>query len=303
MNDKIANQIARRQAQIACADRPENKLVWEGQLPARFETKLDECRALVAALEADAGSQSADRTGVAKDKRQEERELEDMAYNTAGLLVAYAREAGNESLATKHDKTMSDWRRMRDEALLTAARELEADVDAVVAGPDALLAADYGVDAARAAALKSEADDYQAWIIAPRDNIGQRKQLTASLTEQVRNLTAQFDLLEMIARAFRGTAAGDSFYAGFVDAGQVIDLGHGPGTGSGGGSGGNGGGGGSGGGSDSMDPSSSSLAPVSSSSSMSYPPSSSSYFPSSSSWSSYAPSSSSYYPSSSSSLP
>ncbi|MCB1092148.1 MAG: hypothetical protein KDL87_11485 [Verrucomicrobiae bacterium] len=283
----MANQIIRRRKQIACADRPENKTVWEGQTPPRFETKLEECRALLAAFEAASQSQSTDRTGIALDKLKEERDLEQAAYNYGGLLAAYALEAGNQALATKHDKPGSAWHQMRDAALIQAARELQADMAATVAGPDAALAAQYGIDAAAVAALTKEADDYDACLVAPIDSIEARAQLTLNLPEMARNMTAHFEILERIARAFRGTAAGEAFFQAFTAAGSVPDLGHGPGTGTGGGG--------------NPTPGSSSLAPVSSSSGV-VTPSSSSIFVSSSS--SLPPSStSSLFPSSSFPIP
>jgi len=121
--------------------------------------------------------------------------------------------------------------------------------------------------------------------VAPREGISHRKQLNQSLNDRVRDLTETFEALEMLARAFRTQPGGEAFYRAFEDAGQVIDLGHGPGTGG------------------SSEPESSPSSEPPDSSSSSIPSSSSSYYSSSSSLSSSSgvpssssiPSSSSYY--------
>ncbi len=236
MNNVITNQLASYRSRLAKLDEPLNKAIWENQAPLIFTVKVEEARTLTEEL-ADLGSrQSAPTTGVARDKRREEEELEDEAYALSRALVVYARDMENESLAAKYDLPISGWRRLRAEALLERVRLLEQDAGAIVAGDDSANAELYGINAAWLTKLKAEADSYEEFIVAPQAAISDRSVLTATLPAKSRETRAKFEQLEALVLQFGGTPDGDEFVAMFLSSGQIIDRGHGPGTGGGGGS-------------------------------------------------------------------
>lgn len=228
MDDRIANQLASYRARLTSLDKPEHKAIWENQPPLIFTAKVGEARTLTVELADLAAKQSAPITGTTADKKREEQELEDEAHKLGRALVGYAKDQNDETLAAKYDIPVSSWRRLRDEALLQKARQLQEDANTVATGDDAATADQYGVNPAAVAALKSEADDYEAYIVAPQEAIADRSALTASLPVKSRVVRAKFDELEDFLPQFAGTPEGDAFVAAYLASTQIIDRGHGP---------------------------------------------------------------------------
>lgn len=228
MKDVLANQIASYRARLACLDKPAHKAIWENQPPLILTTKVGEARALTDALVEASSRQTAPVTGNTAQKRKEEAELENAAYRLARAVVLYATDADDRALAGKYDLPVSSWRRLRDEALIQRARLLEADLEAIVAGADAATAAQYGIDAAAVTALKTEADDYQAQLVAPQQSISERKVLTETLPAQSRVVAAKFDEVGALVLQYETTPAGSAFVTAYKEAAQIIDRGHGP---------------------------------------------------------------------------
>ncbi|MEM7010241.1 MAG: hypothetical protein AAF585_02055 [Verrucomicrobiota bacterium] len=233
MDDRIANHLASYRACLASLDKPEHKTIWENQPPVIFTTKVGQARTLTNELADLAARQSAPITGSAADKKREEKELEDEAFKLGRALVGYAKDESDETLAAKYDLPISSWRRLRDEALLQKARQLQEDANTVATGADAANADLYGVNPDAVALLTKEADDYEAFIVAPQEAIADRSAMTASLPAKSRAVRAKFDELEDYLPQFQGTANGDAFVAAYLASTQIIDRGHGPGGDSG----------------------------------------------------------------------
>lgn len=230
MNDVIANQIASYRARLACLDKPEHKVIWENQPPLILTAKVTQARALTDELALKGSRQSAPITGTTSQKRVEEQQLEDVAYSLGRAVALYATDTDDRGLAEKYELTLTDWRRMRDEALLQRARLLESDAGALVAGADATEAAKYGIDATSVADLKKEADDYQAYVTASQDAVTDRSTLTGSLRGDSRAVAAKFDEIGDLLLQYRNDPVGKQLIAEYQARGQVFDRGHGPGT-------------------------------------------------------------------------
>jgi len=228
MNDRTANLLASYRTRLACLDQPAHALLWKNQPPLIFTTKVAAARAAVDNLAATAARQSAAIEGATADKRREEKELEDTAYNFGRLLVAFATDRGDLTTAAKYDVPISTWRALRDEALLQRARLLHTDGTALSAGPNAATAATYGITPASLAVLKKETDDYAAFIVAPQDAIAGRSALTESLPQLLRSTTALFDQLEDFLPQFATTPAGQNFQAAYLASTAINQRGRGP---------------------------------------------------------------------------
>lgn len=226
MNDYYLNRINMGRKVFACLDAPDHEPLWKNQPPLRLTAAVSEARGLLTNLENLANALSQSTTGSAADKAREERELEDAAHELGRLVVRCCRAAGDEAGAATYDLTISGWRKMRDETLLQTARALEAKAGVIAATP---AGADYGITPARVAALKKEADDYDALIVAPDEAISRR----AATGQQVRAAYAAFDeRLDEVADLMlplRATAAGAALVAAFEQARTINDRGRRPG--------------------------------------------------------------------------
>jgi len=225
MNDLINNRMDSYRERLNCLDKPEHVAVWSNRPPLKFTEKAGAVRTAMAELVDMAGRQSAPTTGNAAEKRKEEAELEDAAHRIGRAVVSFCSDRGDAVTAEKYDITLSGWRRLRDEALIGKARQLEADATALLGISES---EDYGLTAAAVAALASETDDYQALVATPRRAISERHVLTASLNPKSREVAALFDQLDDLALQFAGTPEGDAFVTAWQAAGRVIRRGQGP---------------------------------------------------------------------------
>ncbi len=228
MNDIINNIIVTIRARFTCLEKSENLTLWKDKAPLKFTEKAALAETTFGIFTEIARKQSAVITGNAQDKLREEKELEDEAYKIARAVVNCARDDKDETLAAKYDFPISSWRRLRNEALLQRARDLETDATALTAGPHAIEAAKYGITATSIAKLKKEGDDYHRCITAPRDAISERTILTADLQTKSREILDLFDQMDDLALQFKGTPAGDSFVTAYLASGLIIERGRGP---------------------------------------------------------------------------
>jgi hypothetical protein len=103
MNDRMRNRLAMFKASLAVLNAAENKLIWQNQPPVIFTTKVTQAEAAVAELEAAGQAQSTAITGVAADKDQEERELEDVCILYGRTAAMWYRDRGDDANAAKVD--------------------------------------------------------------------------------------------------------------------------------------------------------------------------------------------------------
>ncbi len=239
MDDKFLNRLASFTTTLDFADLPEHKAVWENQVPKAFGTKLGQLATEVTALRQWCQKQGASIGGAAAAKVLEERELETAAFELAQALVTGLMDAGRVAEAEPFRRSASWWQGLRDQALLTHSQGvIDAATPLTTGAGAAANAENYGISAARLAALVAQRTDYLAVVSAPAAARSGRKGYTALLREKFLPVTVKFRDLDRLVPQFRARPGGEAFVAGWFAARQVVDAGHGPGTG-----GGNGGGG------------------------------------------------------------
>lgn len=228
MQDEFANRIGMFQTTLGTLNSPANQPVWSGQPPVIFTTKVAQAVTAVTELEAFIGQQQVVITGAAADKEREEEELETAAHRLGGVLGVWFRDQNDETSAAQVERSLSAWRRLRDQALLDQARIARDLAQTVVSGPAAATAVTYGITAAAVTALTDEIDDYAAVITAPQQSIAVRKALTAQLRDRYNAVEAHFEALDGLIPQFNTTEAGRQLIAAYQASRVIRDLGTGP---------------------------------------------------------------------------
>ena len=226
MNDYYLNRINMGRKVFACLDAPDHEPLWKNQPPLRLTTAVAEARVLMTNFENLANTLSQSTTGSAADKAREERELEIAAHELGRLVVHCCRAAGDEASAATFDRSLTSWRRMRDETLLQTARALETKAGAISLTP---AGTQYGITAERVAGLKKEADDYEALIVAPDEAISRRVASGKKVHGAYTALDDKLDEIGDLLLALRRTAAGAELVAAYEMARSINDRGRRPG--------------------------------------------------------------------------
>jgi hypothetical protein len=226
MNNYYLNRLNMGRKVYACLDSLDHSPLWKGKPPLALEKAIDEGRVLLAGLEKLAQNQGLDTTGNAADKAREEKELEDASHELGRLVVCCCRAAGDEAGAATYDLPISGWRRMRDENLLQTSRALEAKAAELAASPKG---AEFGITPAAVAALKKEADDYAALIVAPDDAISGKAALTKKVRPAFLAFETQLQTIDDLILPLRSTEAGALLVAKYQEARTINDRGRRPG--------------------------------------------------------------------------
>lgn len=227
MKDEFTNRLGAFRTTLDFLNQPANKLIWQGQPPARFGSLVTQASAAVDALAAFCQEQSAVITGAAQDKKREEEELEIAAHRLGQAVAECCNGVGNHADAARCDFTLSKWRQMRDAHLLANAREVVRIARALLAGPHAAEAGECGITTVSVDTCENEANDYAALIAAPQQAIANRKGHTTLLRDRFNEVEAIFDRLDSLVIQFPTPA----FIAGYRAARTIRDLGRGPGNG------------------------------------------------------------------------
>ena len=126
------------------------------------------------------------------------------------------------------ERSLSAWRRLRDQTLLDQARICRDLGQTVASSPAAPTAATYGVTQTAVDALTAEIDDYAAVITAPQQSIAARKAVTAQVRDRYNAVEARFEALDCLIPQFNGTEAGRQLIAAYQTSRVIRDLGAGP---------------------------------------------------------------------------
>lgn len=153
-----------------------------------------------------------------------------VAHPLARALVTWFRDQADGTNAAKVDLQESGWRRLHDQQQVEQGRLVRDLAQAVVAGPKAADAADYGITAAAVTAVNKEVEEYAAVVSAPQVSIADRKSLTEQMRERFNAVEAKFVGLDDMILQFGNTAAGRALIASHQSARIIRDLGAGPGT-------------------------------------------------------------------------
>ena len=225
MNDTFTNRLGMFRTVVDYLFDPVNNPKWNGQPPLRFAQRTAEAGSAVNALEQFCQAQSNVITGSAADKAREEKELEDAAWLLGNAVAECCRSLGDEHGAQQCEFSLSAWRRMRDAALLGAARTVIASAQSTLAAHPAE-AAECGITGAAITACTQEADDYEAVITAPQQAIAGRKGLTGQMRQRFADVEVIFASMDNLVDQFPDA----NFVAGYKATRVVRDLGHGPAT-------------------------------------------------------------------------
>lgn len=229
MNNEFTNRLTSFTTALDFANKPENKAVWDNQVPKSFGMKIGELVTEVAALGDWAQKQSESIAGEAEAKDKEQKELEDVAFQMAEALVTYFKDKGLLADAEPFRRAISWWQGLRDQDLLARSQDVLDAATPLTTGANAASNADnYGISAARVAAVKKERDDYEKVVNAPASARAGRKAFTAQMREKFQPVTAKFRDLDRLAPQFRPRPNGDAFVEGWFAARQVVDSGGSP---------------------------------------------------------------------------
>ena len=165
------------------------------------------------------------------DKKRKEEELETAAHQLGSASAAWFRSQGDETNAALVDRSLSAWRRLRNEALLQQVQIVLSAAESVITGPQAAAAAAYGVTPLAITAVQDERNDYLAVIASPQQKIAARKALTAQYRDRFNAVEAFLDTLDALILQHRTNAAGRTFVAQYQASRIIRDLGSGPGGG------------------------------------------------------------------------
>lgn len=224
MKDEFTNRLGMFRTVTDYLFDPANMPKWNGQPPLRFASRAAEAASGVNALEQFCQQQGAVITGSAADKAREEDELESAAYVLGQAVAECCRALGDEAGAHQCEFSLSQWRRMRDAALLAGARTVIATAQSVL-GAHPAEAAECGITSAAITQCTQEADEFEALISAPQQAIAGRKGLTVQLRQRFNAVEAIFASMDALVDQF----ADRNFVESYKAARIVRDLGHGPG--------------------------------------------------------------------------
>ena len=229
MRDEFTNRLGMFDTTLLNLNTAPNKAVWFGLPPVVFTPKVAGAGAAVTDLRAFCLQQGTVITGAALDKEREGREAIAVAHPLARALVTWFRDQGDETNAAKVDLPESGWRRLRDQIMVDQGRLVRQLAAAIVAGPDAADAVEYGITAAAVASVNKEVEEYAAVASAPQMSIADRKALTQQMRDRFNAVEAKFAVLDDLILQFSGTAAGRALIASHQEARIIRDLGAGPG--------------------------------------------------------------------------
>ena len=228
MKNEFTNRLGMFNTSLITLNTDAHKPVWFQKDPKIFTAKVAEAGQSFGELSAFCQKQAVIISGSAEDKAREAIEAEDAAHPIARALVQWFRDQKNETNAAKVDFSLSALRRMRDQDLLAQLNTTLELAQGVTDGAQAAPAADYGLTAAKVAALSKEIADYAQIINAPQSSIADRKALTARLRAQFNAVEEKFAALDDLILNFNTTAAAHSLVAAYQAARIVRDLGGSP---------------------------------------------------------------------------
>jgi len=143
---------------------------------------------------------------------------------SAAFSRSYFRDHNDETNAAQVERSLSAWRRLRDQTLLDQARICRDLAQTVVSGP----AAAYGITAAVVGVLTAKIGGYAAAVTAPQQSIAARKSLTAQMRDKFNAVEARFEALDCLIPQFNTTEAGRQLIAAYETSRIIRDLGVGP---------------------------------------------------------------------------
>jgi hypothetical protein len=225
MNDILTNHLNSVKTCIGTANHEDNRSVWDGVPPLAFATDLDDLTTDCNAAEEIAARAASAAKGYADSKKEAEDQLERVCFKTARALASFFKNSGDLTRRAKVDHKMRYFKRLRDQNLITAARDLITIGTTAATEPGA---ADRGVTPALMAQLTAALAKFDDKDPTPRTGIVSRSTLLKDLEAKIASLMEQLDDLDDLVVQYDDTAAGRHFIAAWKQARIIVDAGHGP---------------------------------------------------------------------------
>lgn len=225
MKTELNNRLAMLKTSIGILQAPDNKPLWQGQAPKVFSTKVAAAVTAVGGLETLCRQQSVCITGPAEDKLREREALLDIVHPLSAALVVWFEDQNDLANAAKVNFTASVWQHFTGGEVLRQAGVVQDLIAALVSGPQAAPAAEYGLDAA---ALKEVADGIEAYggvVTAPQQAISQRKTLTDQLRDEFNRVETAFGHLDRMILRLNKTPEGRTLIGAYQNARVVRSYG------------------------------------------------------------------------------
>lgn len=216
MHDEFDNNLAMARRVKSYLEAPENKPIWENQPPLRFTTRAVELYPAIDDFAALAARQSTPARGSADQQNIHEKALEDAAHPLANALREYYLDNARADEAAEWDLSLSDWRRMREQALLGKAQRLHDQIRAVGAGEGG----PYGMSDAARTNLDEMIGDYAEAIGKPTEKRARKAADTASLRPAWRGVREILEAMDNLVVQFPA-----SFSQGWFAARRIDDRG------------------------------------------------------------------------------
>jgi hypothetical protein len=225
MEDRNTNRLNMIGACITVAESPEYRPVWDAQQNdfADDLAALKTARQATLDLASDAGSAT---SGAADAKAAAETALENAAYTLARGAAIHFKKMGDLVRRARVDFTKSAIKQLRDQDLITTARDIAA---AALSAKDEVNADRRGITSTTIDALNAAIAAFEALVSQPRGSIVSRAALNREIETRVAGLMEAIADMDDLVLQFAGTGAGDRFIAAWKQARIIVDAGHGPG--------------------------------------------------------------------------
>ncbi len=222
MSDLTVNRLNMIDASLRVARSAEHRPVWENQEPLDFGVDLAALGTAYDDALALAQRASTTLTGTADEKALAETTLENTTHRLARALAVHFRKTGDLANRAKVNLRLGAIQKLRDQILLTRAREIRDLGQTASTEPGA---AGRGVTAARVTALTAAIDAFAPYVNAARGEIVNRSALLRDLETDVAALVEDITELDDLVLQF-DSEAGERFQTAWTAARQIIDAGH-----------------------------------------------------------------------------
>jgi hypothetical protein len=222
MTDRQRAKLKSFLALITVCEKPTHRALWNALIA--FTTVFDQFRSRIALIDAYTVVQSADRSGITRQKAEATRLLIDLDEEIAGALVTYGMLTGDHALREKARMNRSDVEKLPDTdiddhatMILEAARALPSPAPAGRPSP-----ADMGITPGKLDTLATRIETYNLLLGSPRAARGEISNATRGIETAIAEADELAkDGLDKLMLQFRGT----DFFNEYQSARKIVDQG------------------------------------------------------------------------------
>lgn len=159
MKDIYTNRLQSYNTTRTLLEKPENKAIWFNQAPQRFTALTIEIYPLIDQMAALGASQSVTTVGSTAQQNVAQTSLVSAAATLGNALNQYYSDQGQIANADNWNMSASDWRRLREQALLSKATTLHDELAPLTSGSPAP-GTDYGITTASVTAFSALVNNF-----------------------------------------------------------------------------------------------------------------------------------------------